>query len=128
MENVPPFVFQYEQKLKDQAQLKRELSELKVLVSSWLHTVPKKSYQLHDKGKFRIAEQTIKETIKPEYVEASLVAFLINTQSMNEESAKMFARHATSFIWNSRKEKTVTKLVRTYSHAKTAIVDRMLTK
>ena len=111
MDNVPPqFVFQYEQKLKDQSQLKRELAELKLLVSNWLQTLPKKSDQLHDKGKFRIAEQTIKETIKPEYVETSLVAFLINTQSMNEESAKMFARHATSFIWNSRKEKTVSKV------------------
>ena len=129
MDNLTPsFVLEYERKLKNQAQLKRELSELKLLVTGWLETVPKQSYQLHDSGKLRIGKQTIRETIKPEYVEASLVTFLINTQSMNHENAKAFAQHATAFIWDARSEKTISRLVRTNGHAKKAIADRMLTK
>ena len=129
MENLTPsFVLQYEKKLKDQSQIKRELAELKLMVTGWLQTVPKQSYQLHDSGKLRIAKQIIKQTIKPDYVEASLVTFLVNTQSMNQENAKAFAQHATAFIWDSRSEKTVSKLVRTTGHAKTTVTDTIMTK
>ena len=75
-----------------------------------------------------MAAQTIRETIKPQYVETSLVTFLVNTQSMNHESAKVFAQHATAYIYDSRSEKTVSRLVRTKGQAKTTTADTMLTK
>ena len=115
--HLPTYVEAYERKLKDHGQLKKEIATLKPLVFTWLQTLPRQSFQLHN-GKLRLAELKKRASINQAYMERSLVTFLTQTQQMTQENAETFARHAAAYMWQQRPEKVETSLVRTYSQVK----------
>ena len=126
---LPQAVQVYEQKLRDLAQTKKEISQLKPLVTAWLETLPRKTFQMGD-GKLKVAEIKIRQNVNESHIETCLFLFLTKTQNLSEDAAKRFAAQAAGFIIDSRAVRTSMRLQRTHSQAKKNVpttTDKLMT-
>ena len=102
---IPKFVHVYQEKLKEQAKVREEITALKPAVTRWLQSRanPKEDVSL-GASKIKLQEVKTRTPVSKEHIATSLAALAIHSLNMPEDNAKLFAEGAAKYIYECRPE------------------------
>ena len=114
---LPDFIQRYEAQLVVQANLKREIGQLKKQVEHYLQQVPNHSLPM-TYGKLKLQTKSQRGAVTQAYLETCLTTYLKRQPKVAEAEARHFAKGAATFVFKERPRTESVTLFRAVSKRK----------